>query len=111
VSWRTGIQTYHNAWATDHILNEQRVVEVAANERRRWKVENEGLKVLKNQGYNFEHSYGHGQQHLSMVSLTPFDVGLPFAYRLGPQGLDVSSSTPGADGPTYLLQRSTSPDP
>lgn len=66
----TGKQLYHNAWATDHILNEQRVVEVAANGRSRWKVENEGFNVLKNQGYNFEHNYGHGQQHLSMVLLT-----------------------------------------
>lgn len=66
----TGKQLYHNSWATDHILNEQRVVEVAADGRSRWKVENEGYNVLKNRGYNFEHSYGHGQQHLSMVLLT-----------------------------------------
>jgi hypothetical protein len=63
-------QLYHNAWATDHSLNEQRVVEVVASGRSRWKVENEGFNVLKNRGYNFEHNYGHGQQHLSMVLLT-----------------------------------------
>ena len=63
-------QLYHNAWATDHTLNEQLVVEVAANGRSRWKVENEGFNVLKNRGYNFEHNYGHGQQHLSTVLLT-----------------------------------------
>ena len=66
----TGKQLYHNAWATDHALNEQLVVEVAANGRSRWKVENEGFNVLKNRGYNFEHNYGHGQQHLSTVLLT-----------------------------------------
>jgi hypothetical protein len=33
-------------------------------------VENEGINVLKNRGYNFEHNYGHGQQHLSIVLLT-----------------------------------------
>ncbi|MCJ7738172.1 MAG: hypothetical protein MUQ10_12810 [Anaerolineae bacterium] len=60
----------HNAWATDHILNDERVVEVAANGRSRWKVENEGNNVLKNRGCSFEHSYGHGQEHLSVVSLT-----------------------------------------
>jgi len=66
----TGKQLYHNAWATDHTLDEERVVEVVADGRSRWKVENEGLNVLKNRGYNFEHNYGHGQQYLSMVLLT-----------------------------------------
>jgi hypothetical protein len=66
----TDEQVYHSAWATDHRLNEQSVVEVVSNGRSRWKVENEGFNVLKNHGYNFEHNYGHGQQHLSMVLLT-----------------------------------------
>jgi len=66
----TDKQLYHCAWATDHRLDEQRVVEVVANGRSRWKVENEGFNVLKNHGYNFEHNYGHGQQHLSTVLLT-----------------------------------------
>ena len=66
----TGKQLYHNAWATDHVLDEERVMEVVADGRSRWKVENEGLNVLKNRGYNFEHNYGHGQQYLSMVLLT-----------------------------------------
>jgi hypothetical protein len=66
----TGKQLYHNAWATDHTLNEHLVVDVVANGRSRWKVENEGFNVLKNQGYNFEHNYGHGQQQLSTVLLT-----------------------------------------
>jgi len=66
----TDEQLYHCAWATDHALDEQRVVEVVASGRSRWKVENEGFNVLKNHGYNFEHNYGHGRQHLSMVLLT-----------------------------------------
>jgi len=66
----TAEQLYHSAWATDFPLNEQRVAEVAASGRSRWKVENEGFNVLKNRGYNFEHNYGHGQQYLSMVLLT-----------------------------------------
>ena len=32
-----------------------------------WKIENETFNTLKNQGYHFEHNYGHGQQHLSVV--------------------------------------------
>lgn len=79
----TGEQLYHNAWATDHTLNDQRVVEVVADGRSRWKVENEGLNVLKNQGYHFEHNYGHGQQHLSMVLLTLLMLAFLFHSALG----------------------------
>ena len=35
--------------------------------RARWKIENETFNTLKNQGYHFEHNYGHGEQHLSVV--------------------------------------------
>ncbi len=38
--------------------------------RARWKVENETFNVLKNQGYHFEHNFGHGQQYLSAVLLS-----------------------------------------
>ena len=65
----TGEETYHNAWATDHLLDEQTVAAVVASGRSRWKVENEGFNVLKNRGYNFEHNYGHGNQCLSAVLL------------------------------------------
>jgi hypothetical protein len=66
----TGEQLYHSAWITSHELTPQTVVEVVAAGRARWKVENEGFNVLKNQGYHFEHNYGHGQQHLAAVLLT-----------------------------------------
>ena len=35
--------------------------------RARWKIENETCNTLKNQGSNFEHNSGHGEQHLSVV--------------------------------------------
>ena len=35
--------------------------------RARWKIENETFNTLKNQGYQFEHNYGHGEKHLSVV--------------------------------------------
>ena len=38
--------------------------------RARWKIENETFNTLKNQGYNFEHNYGHGEQPLSVVFAT-----------------------------------------
>ena len=66
----TGEQVYHNAWITRHQLTAKSVEEVADAGRARWKVENEGFNVLKNQGYAFEHNFGHGEQHLSAVLLT-----------------------------------------
>jgi hypothetical protein len=38
--------------------------------RARWKMANETCNTLKNQGYHFEHNYGHGTQHLSVVFAT-----------------------------------------
>jgi len=38
--------------------------------RARWKIENEPFQYAENQGYNFEHNYGHGEQHLSVVFAT-----------------------------------------
>jgi hypothetical protein len=35
--------------------------------RARWKIENETFNTLKNQGYNFEHNYGHGYRNLASV--------------------------------------------
>jgi len=66
----TGEQVYHNAWITSHELTADTVEDVADAGRARWKVENEGFNVLKNQGYEFEHNFGHGHQHLSAVLLT-----------------------------------------
>lgn len=66
----TGEQTYYNTWVTSHELTVNTVEEVGDAGRTRWKVENEGFNVLKNQGYAFEHNFGHGNQHLSTVLLT-----------------------------------------
>jgi len=35
--------------------------------RARWKIENETFNTLKNQGYHYDHNYGHGKKHLSVV--------------------------------------------
>jgi hypothetical protein len=32
-----------------------------------WKIENETINTLKNQGYNFEHNYVHGHKNLSSI--------------------------------------------
>ena len=65
-----GKQRYRNSWVTNHTLTAQRVIEVAQAGRCRWKTENENHNVLKTKGYNLEHNFGHGKQHLSSVLLS-----------------------------------------
>jgi len=54
------------AWVTDIEISEENVEEIMRAGRARWKVENETLNTLKNQGYNAEHNYGHGKQNLAV---------------------------------------------
>lgn len=55
------------SWVTDIALEKQTLERVMRAGRARWKVENETFNTLKNQGYAFEHNFGHGQQNLSVV--------------------------------------------
>lgn len=57
----------HFSWVTDILVTKENVYTLSRGGRARWKVENETFNTLKNQGYNFEHNYGHGNQHLSHV--------------------------------------------
>jgi hypothetical protein len=70
INQESGEQLYYNAWLTDQALDETTVAAVAQDGRSRWKVENEGINVLKQRGYHFEHNFGHGDQHLSTVLLS-----------------------------------------
>ena len=54
-------------WITDFHLNKQNVYKIARGGRARWKIENETFNTLKNQGYEFEHNYGHGYKYLCHV--------------------------------------------
>ena len=51
----------------DLLLTAANVKAVARGGRTRWRIENETFNTLKNQGYHFEHNYGHGYQHLCVV--------------------------------------------
>lgn len=55
------------SWITDFALNKNNVYEIMRIGRSRWKIENETFNTLKNQGYNFEHNYGHGNNNLCTV--------------------------------------------
>jgi len=57
----------HCSWVTDIRVSKRHVYPLRRGGRARWKIENETCKTLKNQGYHFEHNYGHGEQHLSVV--------------------------------------------
>ena len=61
-----GNKTQHFCWITDFTVSTANVFELMRGGRARWKIENETFNTLKNQGYHFEHNYGHGQQFLSV---------------------------------------------
>jgi hypothetical protein len=65
-----GKRTYYNSFVTDLAVTADTVAELAACGRARWKVENETFNVLKNNGYNLEHNFGHGKQTLASIFLT-----------------------------------------
>jgi len=52
------------SWVTDIDVNDQNIMKIMRAGRARWKIENETFNTLKNQGYNFEHNYGHGEKNL-----------------------------------------------
>jgi hypothetical protein len=58
---------HHFSWVTDLRVNTGTVYQLMRGGRARWRIENETFNTLKNQGYHFEHNYGHGYQHLSVV--------------------------------------------
>jgi len=61
---------YKNSFATNFELKKSNVKAIVADGRARWKVENENNNVLKNNGYNLSHNFGHGKQFLSMTLLS-----------------------------------------
>jgi len=63
-------QVQHFSWVTDLRVSKRNVYKLMQGGRARWKIENETFNTLKNQGYNFEHNYGHGEKNLSVVFAT-----------------------------------------
>lgn len=55
------------SWITDLNVSQKTVKKVMNGGRARWKIENETFNTLKNQGYHFEHNYGHGYKNLATV--------------------------------------------
>ena len=66
--WEIGEdKVQHFSWVTDLRVSKRNVYHLMRGGRARWKIENETFKTLKNQGYHFEHNYGHGEHNLSVV--------------------------------------------
>ena len=63
-------QVQYFSWVTDFRVHKDNVYKLMRGGRARWKIENETFNTLKNQGYNFDHNYGHGEQNLSVVLAT-----------------------------------------
>jgi hypothetical protein len=55
------------SWVTDLPITRENAPLLVHGARCRWKIENETFNTLKNQGYQFEHNFGHGKQNLSVV--------------------------------------------
>lgn len=57
----------HFSWITDIYITKNNVFLLARGGRAKWKIENETFNTLKNQGYHYEHNFGHGKKHLCHV--------------------------------------------
>lgn len=57
----------HFSWVTDLPVNEESAPVLVRGGRARWHIENETFNTLKNQGYHFDHNFGHGEKNLSVV--------------------------------------------
>jgi len=68
----------HSPHVTDLKITRQSALPIMRGGRCRWKIENETFNTLKNQGYHFEHNFGHGKQHLSVV----FSVLMMLAFLI-----------------------------
>ena len=58
------------AFLTDHFITRHTVIALVQAGRSRWKIENEHNNTLKTKGYNLEHNFGHGKEHLANLLLT-----------------------------------------
>ena len=66
--WEMGQdKVQHFSWITDLRVTTRHVFHLMRGGRARWKIENETFNTLQNQGYHFEHNYGHGERYLSVV--------------------------------------------
>jgi hypothetical protein len=64
---KTGEVVKRFSWVTDIQIERSKILLYQRGGRSRWRIENETFNTLKNQGYHYEHNYGHGKENLSTV--------------------------------------------
>jgi hypothetical protein len=62
-----GKTTNTHSFVTDLPVSRSNIEELVDCGRARWKIENENFNVLKNNGYNLEHNFGHGKETLASI--------------------------------------------
>jgi hypothetical protein len=55
------------SWITNIKITPKNIFKLMKAGRAKWKIENETFNTLKNQGYSFEHNFGHGNKNLTSV--------------------------------------------
>jgi hypothetical protein len=69
-------QVQHCSGGTDLRVSQRHVYQLMRGGRARGKIEHETFQTLNNQGDHFEHHYGPGEQHLSVVFATLMRLAL-----------------------------------
>ena len=89
---------YRNSFVTDLPIDASRVEGMADAGRARWKIENETFNVLKTKGYNLEHNFGHGKNHLSsmLASLNLLAFAIHAAAELADEAWNLALKASGA---------------
>lgn len=54
-------------WVTNLVVSPKNIKNIVKGGLARWKIENETFNTLKNQGYQFERNFGHGDKNLSTL--------------------------------------------
>ena len=76
---KEGSVLYKNNFITNFVITNENIPDIVEAGRARWKVENENNNTLKRGGYNLEHSFGHGKEHLANL-FTTFNI-LAFLFH------------------------------
>lgn len=66
------------SWITNIKITTKNVFKLMKAGRSKWKIENETFNTLKNQGYSYEHNFGHGSKNLTTV----FSILIMLAFLL-----------------------------
>jgi hypothetical protein len=67
ITKKKAVEYQRFAWITDLEIKDNNVMTIMQGGRTRWHIENDTFNTLKNQGYHFEHNFGHGKENLSVV--------------------------------------------